>query len=397
MGFETLHAIATRQPDKPQFAFRPATLIRAVRYFTTHFNGKISYAVKTNPEPHTISLLHQHGIKSFEVASLAEIETIKKLIPNAELLFMNPVKAPHAIHAAYFEYNVRHFSLDCEQELQKILVHTNHAKDLSLYFRLDVPNTFAKFNLAKKFGAPLDEAPQLLKKVRNHAMKLGISFHVGSQCMNPNAYYTAIRLATEVIDKASVDIEYFNVGGGFPSIYPGMTPPPLKNYFEVINEELAPIRARHPHIELLSEPGRALVAESTSLIVNVLLRKDNLLYINDGTYGTLFDAGTPQVIFPTRLLRDSDSSGDMVDSLPFCFYGPTCDTLDHMEGPFYLPSDVSEGDYIEIGQIGAYGRVFSTGFNGFQPAEGIILIKDEPIMSLYRERERVDEQLEAMA
>jgi ornithine decarboxylase len=173
-----------------------------------------------------------------------------------------------------------------------------------------------------------------------------------------------------------------------------MKPPPLKSYFEAINEELEPIRERYPHIELLSEPGRALVAESTSLIVNVVLRKNNFLYINDGTYGSLFDAGTPQIIFPTRLLRDN---ADTTHLLPFSFYGPTCDTLDQMNGPFHLPGDIAAGDYIEIGQMGAYGRVFSTSFNGFRPEEGVSLIKDAPIMSLYHKRERVDETLETLA
>ncbi|MFZ0219140.1 MAG: type III PLP-dependent enzyme [Candidatus Aquirickettsiella sp.] len=381
MKLHTIASIVDNKPSQPVFVFRPRVMECAVNYFRTRFQGRILYAVKTNPETQVINLLHQQGIKAFDVASYEEIRMIKSLIPDADLYFMHPVKSSFAIQEAYFNYGVRHFSLDSLDELKKISRHTNHAKDLCLHLRLAIPNTFAEFNLSAKFGINLDEAPELLKKIRKVAYKLGITFHVGSQCMHPDAYRIAIRLANKLICQSKIEMEYFDVGGGFPSIYPGMTPPALDIYFDVIHEEFEEINNKFPYIELLCEPGRSLVAESTSVIVRVESRKKNKLYINDGTYGSLFDAGIPHFIFPVRLVQTS--YGRNKDLVPFSFYGPTCDSLDYMEGPFYLPSNIKEGNYIEIGQVGAYGRTLSTGFNGFKQEEGVMVVSDKPIMSMF--------------
>ncbi|AJC50331.1 type III PLP-dependent enzyme [Coxiella endosymbiont of Amblyomma americanum] len=395
MTLQTIASIAEERPVQPVFAFRPIALVRAVDCFLTKFKGQVLYAVKTNPEQHVVQLVHAHGVTAFDVASYEEMHTIREHAPSAELYFMHPVKSPHAVSEAYFNYSVRHFSLDCLDELNKILCYTKNAKDLCLHLRLAIPNTFSEFNLSEKFGISLHEAPNLLKIIRKVAYKLGITFHVGSQCMHPNAYRIAIRMADKVINESGVEIEYFNVGGGFPSIYPGMIPPALRIYFEAIHTEFSKIACERPYVELLCEPGRALVAESTSVVVNVELRKGNVLYINDGTYGSLFDAGVPHFIFPVHLLRSNrPTDGDL---LPFSFYGPTCDSLDYMKGPFYLPNDIKEGDYIEIGQMGAYGRTLSTTFNGFKQKEGVIMVSDDPLMTMYSDDYITHEPLEIIA
>ena len=130
----------------------------------------------------------------------------------------------------------------------------------------------------------------------------------------------------------------------------------------------------------MCEPGRALVAESGSTIVRVVLRKKQKLYINDGTYGSLFDAGIPNIVFPARMI----SNGRIISKklTAFNFYGPTCDSMDHMKGPFVLPNNIKENDYIELGQLGAYGLTFRTQFNGFYSDE-IYEVKDKPIMTMY--------------
>lgn len=381
MKLKTISSVVDSEPSQPVFVFRPHIMKCAINYFRTRFQGRILYAVKTNPEKQVINLLQLQGIKAFDVASYEEIRRIKDLVPDAELYFMHPVKSSFAIREAYFYYGVKHFALDSLDELKKIIQCTENAKDLCLHLRLAIPNTFAEFNLSAKFGINLDEAPQLLKKIRKVAYKLGITFHVGSQCMHPDAYRIAIRLANKLIGQSNTQIEYFDVGGGFPSIYPGMIPPALDIYFDVIHKEFEEITNMAPQIELLCEPGRGLVAESTSVIVRVESRKKNRLYINDGTYGSLFDAGIPHFIFPVRLIHTTPRKNK--DLVPFSFYGPTCDSLDYMEGPFYLPSDVREGNYIEIGQVGAYGRALSTGFNGFKQEEGVIAVSDKPIMSMF--------------
>lgn len=381
----TLLDIAETKPLNPLFAFRPHLVRQAVRYFKKYSAAKILYAVKTNSERHVLETLIEEGVTAFDVASIAEVQLVHALLPEATLYFMHPVKSRYAIKEAYFQYGVRHFSLDTHDELQKILEETNFANDLSLHVRLAIPNNYSEVNLSTKFGADLQDASKLLRDVRKVAQQLGVCFHVGSQCMHPDAYRIAIRMASKVLDRAKVVLDYFNVGGGFPSIYPGMMPPALCEYFNVIHEEIAAIEQRYPDMVLLSEPGRALVAESTSLVVRVDLRKDHVLYINDGTYGSLFDAGLLHFIFPVRLLRAE--TFDETDFIPFSFYGPTCDSLDHMIGPFYLPSTVKEGDYIEIGQLGAYGRALATKFNGFTQEAQVMVVNDPPLLSAYADLE----------
>lgn len=368
-------------PEEPLHLFREKALIKAVNFFKQNFSGRTLYAVKTNPSPEIITKIYQAGITSFDVASIAEVRLVRSVAPEAKLFFMHTVKSRAAIREAYFTYGVRDFSLDSLEELQKILEETNNAKDLGLFVRIAIPNSYSEYNLADKFGVDLKDAPALLKKARLNTNKLGVCFHVGSQCMHPDAYRIAIRMAKNVISKAGVTIEALDVGGGFPSVYPGMIPPALSQFFKAIEEEFRKIKG-HKNIELMCEPGRAIVAESGSVLVRVELRKNNFLYINDGTYGSLFDAGTPQFIFPVKLYK-KDGTQSSENLLPFSFFGPTCDTLDFMKGPFYLPEDISEGDYIEIGQLGAYGRSLVTSFNGFKPADEVACVDDEPLMSMY--------------
>jgi ornithine decarboxylase len=392
--FGTIASVAHYANLNPLFVFRPHAIQRAADFFVNKFQGTPLFAVKTNPEKHALKALYENGVTSFDVASLDEIETIKSLFPEAPMYFMHPVKSRHAIREAYFTHGVRHFSLDCMEELNKIREETEYAEDLCLFLRLAIPNTYAEMTLADKFGVNLQEAPILLRAMRQFSRELGVSFHVGSQCMHPDAYRIAIRLAGEVIEQSGIHIEHFNVGGGFPSIYPGMVPPPLEDFFDAIHDEFAKVN-KNRNMNLLCEPGRALVAESTSMIVRVDLRKSNMLYINDGTYGCLFDAGTPKFIFPTRALRGEDGAG--TDMHPFSFYGPTCDSLDVMKGPFYLPKDMGEGDFIEIGQVGAYGRTMATKFNGFGHEDGVVCVSDEPLMTMYGDDSTCGRPLEVIA
>lgn len=377
-------AVKYLQPEQPVILYRPHALKRATEFFLSRFRGQVLYAVKTNPDEHVLKDLWAAGVRHFDVASLHEVAMTRGLFPTAELYFMHPVKSRRSIRESYFTYGVRHFSLDSHDELEKIIAETRQpdgskADDLALHVRLAIPNTYAELSLTEKFGIGLDQAPALIKSVREAASFTGVCFHVGSQCMHPDAYRLAIKLAKQVIKQAGVKIDSFDVGGGFPSIYPGMTPPPMKSYFTAIHDATRDIVKQHG-CQLICEPGRALVAESGSVVVRVEARKGDSLYINDGTYGSLFDAGTPKFIFPCQLLARKTT-----DELKgFSFYGPTCDTLDTMRGPFFLPADIKEGDYIEIGQLGAYGRTMATRFNGFSLANSVVAVKDEPMMSVYR-------------
>ena len=350
--------VETLRPETPLTCLREAALRANAAGFTAGFPGVTMYAVKCNPEPAVLQALWDGGVRHFDCASLPEVERVARLFPLAEIHFMHPVKSRQAIAEAYTVHGVRDFVLDSATELDKILAETGAPDDLGLVVRLALPAGPAKSDLSGKFGAWPDEAAALLRAARPHARTLGVSFHVGSQCLEPLAWRRAIKLAGETIRAAGVAVEVLDVGGGFPVAYPGQVPPPLGAFFAEI--EAAVEALAMPGLVLWAEPGRALAASGTSVVVQVQLRRGRMLYINDGVFGSLSDAGPPGFRYPTRLLRASEA-----EEAGFSFWGPTCDSNDVMAGPFTLPDDVREGDWIEVGQLGAYGPCLRTAFNGF--------------------------------
>lgn len=370
------------KPAAPVTLIRPQAAARAARFFVEKFPGKSLYAVKANPSPALLLTLWESGITHYDVASIAEVRLVAETLPEAKLCFMHPVKAEEAIAEAYHVHGVRTFSLDTMEELEKIVRATNEAEDLELCVRLRVSSDHAQLSLAAKFGADLADVRELLMATRQAADALGICFHVGSQAMSPHAYTQAIERVRAAIVDAAVTVDIIDVGGGFPSVYPGMEPPALEHYFDAIHRAFESLPVSYSS-ELWCEPGRALSAEYSSLIVRVERRRSDELYINDGAYGALFDAAHIGWRFPVKLLR-GDHAND-AELVPFSFYGPTCDDMDHMAGPFLLPADVRVGDYIEIGMLGAYGCAMRTGFNGFT-AETMAEVADAPMASLYDER-----------
>jgi ornithine decarboxylase len=371
--------VSQLKPEKPIYCIRKKSIQLASTYFRNKFPGKVLYAVKTNSHPEVLKTIVESGIENFDVASIQEIKDIRAINPNAKCSYMHPVKSRESIKEAYLNYNIKAFSLDTKDELIKIIEATNHAKDLELFIRIAVSNEHAEIDLSKKFGAIASEATGLLRLTKQYAKKIGLSFHVGSQCMHPISYAKGIVEVGSIIRKTKIIPDYINIGGGFPAIYPDLVPQSLENYFEEIKKGLANLKLEKLP-ELLCEPGRAIVAESGSTIVKVNLRKKQKLYINEGTYGTLFDAGTPNLVYPSRIIK----SGKIISKklTAFNFYGPTCDSMDYMEGPFLLPNNIKENDYIELGQLGAYGLTFRTQFNGFYSNE-IYEVEDEPIMTMY--------------
>ncbi len=369
-------------PDEPVILNRPHAAARAARFFAQKFPGKSLYAVKANPSADLLKILWDSGITHYDVASIAEVRLVRATLPDATLCFMHPVKTPSAIAEAYNAHGVRTFSLDTQEELDKIVAATadengEPAQDLSLCVRLRVSSEYSELSLASKFGIDLADAAPLLQATRQVADALGICFHVGSQAMTPFAYVQALERVRAAIVDASVTVDIVDVGGGFPSSYPGMEPPPLEDYFASIHRASESLPISYSS-ELWCEPGRALCAEYNSLIVKVEKRRGKELYINDGAYGALYDAAHVGWRFPVRAL--SDSLDDAEEG--YSFYGPTCDDADFMEGPFELPVDIGAGDYVEIGMLGAYGAAMRTAFNGFGQGAAVD-VTDEPMASLY--------------
>ncbi|MGD9669975.1 MAG: type III PLP-dependent enzyme [Hyphomicrobiaceae bacterium] len=373
--------LAARKPDRPVLGVRPHATARAARWFLNSFPGDVAYAYKANSSVFLIGALYGAGIRHFDVASLPELEDAAT-IPGVELHFMHPVKSRSAIRRAY-ELGVRSFSLDSEDELAKIVEETvdstGPARDLKLFVRIAVRPKNSRVPLERKFGIQGAAAARLLVKTRQVASELGVTFHVGSQTLTPDAYVNALDEVNQLIVKAGVVVDRLDVGGGFPSCYADSKPAPLSSFMDAINAGIEKMAVRED-VRLMCEPGRALVAEAESLIVRVDARRGNDLYINDGAYGTLFDAAHLGFVFPSRLVSRPEVPGETL--WPFEMWGPTCDSIDQMKGPFMLPASVKEGDYIEIGNVGAYGRAIAGSFNGYGIYDEVIL-EDEPMLTMY--------------
>lgn len=355
-------ALAGHDSDDPLFILFPQRITAAAELFLNGFSGRTMFAVKVNPHPAVLRTLWAAGVRDFDVASAREIALVRSVIPGARMAFMHPVKPRRAIREAY-EAGVRAFAFDSAEELRKIVGETGGAADLTLYLRIAAPKGGgALMDLSGKFGASPEDAAALLRAARPMAAKLGLTFHVGSQCMEPDAYVRAIAQARAAADAAGVAIDALDVGGGFPARYPGMEPVAMQAYFDAI--EAATEAHGFGGCELLAEPGRALVADGGATLARVELRRGQDLFLNDGSYGSLYDAANFAWRYPTRLIRAQGGEAAQEEA-EYRFFGPTCDSADRMEGPFVLPADAAEGDWIEIGGLGAYGQTMATRFNGY--------------------------------
>jgi len=371
------------RPVNSIYCIRKNSINTACNWFNKNFPGKVLYAVKTNPHEEVIKEIKNSGIDKFDIASIEEIKIIKKIVPDAECFYMNTIKSREHIREAYFNYNIKNFALDTKDELLKIIEATENAQDLNLFVRISISNEHAEIDLSKKFGALSSEVLGLFRLTKAHSAKVGLSFHVGSQCMHPISYTKGIGEMGNIIKKTNIIPDFINIGGGFPTIYPDLRPQSLNNYIFEIKKALNNLKLEKQPV-LMCEPGRALVAESGSTIVKVVLRKKQKLYINDGTYGSLFDAGFPNIVFPARMIQNGRIISKKLTA--FNFYGPTCDSMDYMKGPFILPNNIKENDYIELGQLGAYGITFRTKFNGFF-SDQIFEVEDKAIMSMYEKED----------
>jgi ornithine decarboxylase len=368
-------AVLAAQPSEPMYCLRPAVIHDTAARFVQDFRGDTLYAVKCNPEPTVLRAVWDGGVRHFDCASAGEVALVRAMFADATIHFMHPVKSRRAIREAYFRHGVRDFVLDSAEELAKIMHETGHAVDLGLIVRIGLPPGGALYDLSGKFGATMEETVALLRAARPLVKRLGLSFHVGSQCMDPLAYRRALQLTGEAIRLAGVAVEVVDVGGGFPVSYPDIEPPPLGAFFAEIEGAFDALDL--PSARLWAEPGRALVAAGASVVVQVQMRRGDALYVNDGIYGSLSDAGAPGFRFPVRRIRASASSSEGLRA--YTFFGPTCDSADHMKGPFLLPPDMAEGDWIEIGQLGAYGVCLGTDFNGFDRAQ-MLEVRDAPML-----------------
>jgi ornithine decarboxylase len=376
--YDTGHEAAlTLRPDAPVYCFRPGVLRADARAFMAEFPGKTAYAVKTNAEPFILRTLVEAGIRAFDVASPGEFAAARAVAPHAELFYMHPVKAQSDIRLALETYGIRAMALDHEDEIAKIL-RIVRALDLdpariTLFVRLQTKGT-ATYELSKKFGAAPAHAVELVERIDRLGFRVGLAFHVGSQIGDPKVYERALASADWVRGRAGVPLAALDVGGGFPAVY-GHDPRRKKTEMPELPDLMASLRREidewgFSDRPLIAEPGRVIVARSLSVIVRVLLRKGRRLYINDGIWGSLSDSWTGKITLPARLILDparKRRTGSLEKLVPFKVCGATCDSVDILSRPFWLPETVDTGDWIEIGHIGAYSLGLRTRFNGFYP------------------------------
>jgi ornithine decarboxylase len=362
--------IEKTRPGEPTYVIFPEKFRLAAERFLKDFPGDALYAIKANPAPHVLEQVWAAGIRHFDTASLPEVRMVKERFPEAHCHFMAPVRAVNAAKLAFEKYGVTDYVVDCDYELDKLLGEVKQVKKLRVFVRIATPLGGAVLELSSKFGTTQEDAARLLKRVKEAGAAPCLTFHVGSQCLSPFSYAQAIEMARRTAGMAGVDIAALDIGGGFPGPYSGNDVPPYHWYFDTIKEALATLP--NPNIPVLCEPGRALIAEGLSLITQVILRKGDRLYINDGVYGSFDELTLPGWVADYHLRTFAlDARGRVLKQpdghTPFRVYGPTCDTLDVLPRPLMLPENIGPGDFIVFDSIGAYSVAVRTSFNGFYP------------------------------
>jgi ornithine decarboxylase len=353
--------LETRLVGGPVYAFHPGATAQAARIFLDHFPGTTLYAAKANDLPEILTELYAAGIENFDVASLAEIEKITRACPGAVCHFMNPVKPLEAMTAAYKDHGVRTFAVDSFPELRKVQRAVGRDSSVRIAIRLAVPDDSAAVSIGGKFGVQVGEASELLRFAADFGYRPGVTFHVGGQCESMQAYAKALGLVGTAAERARVALSLVDVGGGFPGGYVDQKHM-LPEYFSVIRHALSfvPLAVG---ADVFCEPGRALIADSITVVARVELCRGQDIFINDGVYGALSELPLLGSRIPVALARD----GRLMDGArgDYRLMGPTCNNIDVMTGPFSLPNAIAEGDWLLLGQLGPYSTAIRTHFNGF--------------------------------
>ena len=355
----------------PYFTYDKKKLVERISLFKQFLpNVTITYPVKCNPNLQLLKDLWSQGIKSFDVASLGEMEIVRNLLPTAKLHYTNTIKSHHCIKKAYYDFNIRHFTIDSVDEMHKITNTISDQNGLIIHIRLRTPHDNEKFNFNHKFGISIDHVKKLIHIASSAKHKIGLSFHVGSQCTSTDYYIDAINQIEHLLVDNPDTIKYVNIGGGFPVAYDENDTFDLQEMLATIHSRLMDIRNKFPDIVFLSEPGRLLVAESFTLVTTIQHRRNQYLYLDDGAYGHLHDAAFNQQVYPIHPLSNKRCLSTVYDL--FSFFGPTCCSKDFIKGPYRLPKNIQEGDRILFKNMGAYSLTMATTFNGFSEDTQII-------------------------
>jgi ornithine decarboxylase len=331
---------------------------------------QVYFAVKANSDPAIVKTFYDVG-GSFDVASVAEFMTVHDCIKHLpakqrqdfiwdRIIYANPIKAIETLQK--LDPYKPLVTYDNHEEVLKI---ARYAPRSGLVLRLRVPNTGSIVELSSKFGALPGEAVDLIAFAHNNGLEVeGLSFHVGSQCTNPQNYVQALQLSAGIFAEAKsrgFNMKLLDIGGGFPAHYDD-TVPAFKSLARTINSELD--RLFPAPTEILAEPGRFLVASAATAVAKIIgkaVRGGKLCYyLDDGVYHTFSGVIFDHCQYHLKSFRKGP--------LQICsVFGPTCDALDTISLAEQLP-DMDLGDYVYSENIGAYAAASSTWFNGFPPA-----------------------------
>ncbi|SFZ81144.1 ornithine decarboxylase [Devosia enhydra] len=357
--------IAAEAPDFPSFLFSERELVKAKKVFKKGFDGLLTYAVKCNPSPHIIEVLHREGLKAFDVASNTEMALIQKYAPGAVMHYNNPIKSRREIERAYEEFGVRSFTIDHPAQLDQLAAVVAPSRDVEVTTRFKAGKALKSYDFGTKFGVLEQGAVEITQMVSQMGYAPSLCFHVGSQCEDAYAYERHIAAAARIASESNIELKRLNIGGGFPAPYPTSSAPPMDYYFDTIRTAVEDNFGKSAP-ELIAEPGRAMVTSSTSLLLRVKHQRGGLsVYVNDGAYGALMEVKFMDFTPPVRVWRGArvhDNDGQFEG---FTIFGPTCDSYDVLPQTFMLPSDIDEDDWIEFGLMGAYTQASLTPFNGF--------------------------------
>lgn len=351
-----------RRPREPVYCIYPEAYRQAARRFVEGFPGRVLYAVKANDHPEVLKLLHESGVGSFDCASVPEIALVRRHCPAATPFFMTPARLRDAAREAFDNHGVRHFLVDDPSGLRQLTTEID-ARECVIFARMVARHDSAMMDFSGKFGAPPDAIPELLEEIAASGAEPALAFNVGSSVTSPAAYRKALETAREPLGRIPFRVRLLDIGGGFPIAYPGFKVPPLEEYFDAIRTARATLPLAEGG-ELLAEPGRALAAPGLSALAEVLLRKGDRVYINDGMFGIFWELRFKgHKRYACRVFRNGREH--VAETTRLRLFGPTCDGSDVLPEPFDLPEDIAPGDHIEFGRIGAYSLAGRTRFNGF--------------------------------
>jgi ornithine decarboxylase len=338
-------------------------------------DSKVFYAVKANPAPEILRLLASLGC-CFDVASVNETEAaLEAGASPARISYGNTIKKESDVAAA-FALGVTLYAVDCEAEVEKV---ARAAPGSRVICRIHCDGTGSEWPLSRKFGCEPEFATDILELAHKRGLVAhGISFHVGSQQHNVEAWDRALASAAAIFRgcaERGINLAMVNLGGGFPARYVRKTPK-LESYGKAI------FRALRRHFgnaipETIVEPGRGLVGNAGVIEAEVVLiakrsPEDELrwVYLDIGKFHGLAETIDESIRYPIRTTHDRD------ETAPCVIAGPTCDSVDvlYQKNPYPLPVSLAIGDKVLIEAAGAYTAAYSSvGFNGFPPLRQYVI------------------------